>query len=97
MTSNIESFRYELEKRKGQQKQTRKNNYQTKQQIKALKKELLEHEKAREVIREVGLTTQSQLQVHISDIVSLALEAVFPEPYSFNVNFVQRRNKTECD
>lgn len=55
------------------------------------------HDLAREVIREVGLKTQQQLQFHISDIASLALEAVFPDPYQLKVDFVQRRNKTECD
>jgi len=43
------------------------------------------------------METQKQLQFHISDITSLALIAVFPEPYELKVDFVQRRNKTECD
>lgn len=55
------------------------------------------HEQAREIVREVGMKTQQQLQYHISDITSLALEAVFEEPYELKVEFVQRRNKTECD
>lgn len=58
---------------------------------------LLRHEQAREVIRTVGADTQNQLSFHISDITSLALEAVFNEPYELKVEFVQRRNKTECD
>lgn len=58
---------------------------------------LRRHEQAREIIREVGLKTQEQLQYHIGDITSLALEAVFNDPYSLTVEFVQRRNKTECD
>ena len=55
------------------------------------------HEQAREIIREVGQKTQQQLQFHISDVVSLAMESVFADPYSLKVDFVQRRNKTECD
>jgi DNA repair exonuclease SbcCD ATPase subunit len=43
------------------------------------------------------LQTQQTLQVNISDITSLALEAVFPDPYELKVEFLQRRNKTECD
>lgn len=95
--SEIATFRYELEKRKGQRSQIQKTVKEAKEQIKELKRNLLWHEKAREVIREVGLTTQKQLQLHISDIVSLALEAVFPDPYSLEVDFVERRNRTECD
>jgi len=58
---------------------------------------LRRHEQAREVIRTVGLETQQQLQYHIGDITSLALEAVFDDPYALQVEFIQRRNKTECD
>lgn len=61
------------------------------------KRSLIQHEKAREIVRNVGLATQQQLQYNISDITSLALEAVFPNPYQLKVEFVQRRNKTECD
>ena len=64
---------------------------------KDLRRSLRFHERAREIIREVGLKTQEQLQYHISDITSLALGAVFSDPYKLVVEFVQRRNKTECD
>lgn len=93
----ITHIRQTLEQRKGQRAQIRKSIKETKQQIKTLKQQLSDHEKAREVIREVGLITQKQLQVHISDIVSLALEAVFPDPYTLEVDFIERRNRTECD
>lgn len=62
-----------------------------------LSRSLKRHEQAKEIIREVGIKTQEQLQYHISDITSLALEAIFPNPYKLEVEFVQRRNKTECD
>jgi len=56
------------------------------------------HERAREILREAGLKTQQQMQYHISDITSLALEAVFiDDPYKLQVEFIERRNKTECD
>lgn len=58
---------------------------------------LKQAEKAKEVIREVGIRTQQQIQYHISDVTSLAMQAVFPDPYTLEVEFVQRRNKTECD
>ena len=58
---------------------------------------LHKHEKAREIIHIVGIKTQEQLQYHISDITTLALDAVFPDPYKLKVKFIQRRNKTECD
>jgi DNA repair exonuclease SbcCD ATPase subunit len=45
----------------------------------------------------VAQQTQKQLEFHISEIVTLAMSAVFDEPYSFKIDFVQRRNKTEAD
>jgi len=61
-------------------------------------KDLAFHEQAREIVRIIGLKTQQQLQFHISDITSLALESVFlDEAYELQAEFVQRRNKTECD
>jgi len=58
---------------------------------------LEQHEQAREVVKQAGLKTQQALAFHILDITSLALQAVFSDPYNLSVNFVQRRNKTECD
>ena len=61
------------------------------------KAELIDNERAREILRTVGLETQKQLQYHIGDITSLALGSVFENPYELKVDFVERRNKTECD
>lgn len=94
---SIVQIRQKLEQRKGQKIQLEKALLTLKEQIRLQKRSLHRHEKAREVIREVGIKTQEQLQYHISDITSLALEAVFNNPYTLVVEFVQRRNKTECD
>lgn len=55
------------------------------------------YEKADVIIKTCSLKTQEKLQVHIADIVSLALAAVFQHPYVVEVDFVERRGKTECD
>ena len=62
-----------------------------------MKDSLHAHEQAREIVKEVGLKTQQMLQFHIADLTSLALQAVFPDPYELRVDFVHRRNKVECD
>lgn len=74
-----------------------KNLHQLKEDLKSSRKDLHHHEEAREIIREVGLKTQQQLQFHISDVTSMALDAVFDNPYQLKVDFIERRNKTECD
>ena len=95
--TTISSIRQILEQRKGQKIQIEKNIAAINRSVKDHKRSLHRHEQAREVIRAVGLATQQQLQYHISEISSLALEAVFDDPYSLGVEFIQRRNKTECD
>lgn len=52
---------------------------------------------ARELIKQASLDTQKQLEFHISSIVTMALEAVFPDNmYTFKVVFEEKRNKTEA-
>lgn len=93
----IKELRSEVDRRRGQQKQTQKNLQEAKSRLASKKTSLQRHEEAREVLRETGLKTQQALAFHVSDITSLALQSVFDDPYDLKVDFVQRRNKTECD
>ena len=54
-------------------------------------------EKARIIFQEVAQITQSNLEYHISKLVTTAIRSVFDEEIEFVVRFVTRRNKTECD
>lgn len=65
--------------------------------IRTSKKELINYLEAKEFIHKIALEIQQQLQYHVNDITSLALNAVFPEPYKLELSFIQRRNQTECD
>lgn len=94
---NLQTLRQQLERQKGQLLQLQKNLDSATADLVLAKRSLIRHEKAGVIVREVGMKTQQQLQFHISDITSLALEAVFNDPYELAVEFVQRRNKTECD
>ena len=90
-------IRTKLERLKGSRQTIQKGIQSTTNELKNWKRELRFHEQAREIIKQVGLKTQQQLQVHISDITTLALESIFDDPYELKVEFVERRNKTECD
>jgi len=92
-----EILRQYLNQERGKQIQITSEIDALKIDVKDASRELTRYEQAREVVREVGIKTQQSLQYHISDITSLALEAVFDDPYELIVEFVQRRNKTECD
>ena len=95
--SKILELRTNLERQKGRRFQIQHSITTLQKAVKVNTKELHNHEKANEIIKEVSLQTQGQVSYHISDITSLALEAVFNNPYELDVEFVQRRNKTECD
>lgn len=53
-------------------------------------------EKALAVAQEVARLTQEELEYRISDIVTAALAAVFPDPYEFKLIFEIKRGKTEA-
>jgi DNA repair exonuclease SbcCD ATPase subunit len=95
--SDLQILRTNLERQKGSKQQIEKSIAENIVILKEAKRSLHRHEEAKEIIRSVGQITQSQISFHISDITSLAMEAVFKEPYQLKIDFVQRRNKTECD
>ena len=95
--NRIQTLRTKLDQEKGRRYQIESSITELTTRVKETGRELRKLEQAREIIREVGLKTQEQLSFHIGDITSLALEAVFPNPYELVAEFVQRRNKTECD
>jgi DNA repair exonuclease SbcCD ATPase subunit len=74
----------------------------TKQQTESKsKKEQLQNaqqslEKAQVFIQTVAQQTQEQLRFHLQDIVQLAMDAVFPGEYEFNVIFEIKRGQTEA-
>jgi len=94
---DLRQYRSKLEQLKGRKIQLEKTISEISTEIRNSKRSLNQHEQAREIMKEVGLKTQQTLQLHISDITTLALSAVFRDPYELKVEFVQRRNKTECD
>jgi DNA repair exonuclease SbcCD ATPase subunit len=95
--SDIQQLRRKLEQQKGSRNTTLLSLTTIQKELEEKRISLHKHEEAREIIRTVGQKTQSELTFHIKDIVSLALDSVFDSPYSFGIDFVQRRQKTECD
>ncbi len=93
----VNELRTRFDRRVGQKLLIEKDIRLLKESMVEDKKQLRAHEKAKEVIRQVGLKTQQQLSYNISEITSMALNAVLKEPYDLEIEFVERRNKTECD
>lgn len=54
-------------------------------------------EEATALIQEVARSTQNRLQQRFQDIVQSALDCVFQDTYTFKLEFIAKRGKTEVD
>lgn len=94
---DIQSLRLELERRKGKRDQLQRIAEDLKEEISLNKRQIIRHEKALEIVKRVGLMTQKQLEYHLTEQASLAMEAVFDDPYQLKVEFQEKRGKTEVE
>lgn len=85
------------ERKVGQREQLERSFQSRTRKINQLEMDLLEIEEARNIIQLVAKKTQKKLEYHLAEIVSLALAAVFLDPYAFEIEFMERRGKTEAD
>lgn len=95
--TELKELRNALERKKGQRDQIQRTMTGTSQKIDADRRNLIRQERALEIVKHVGLATQRQLEYHLSEQVSLAMEAVFDDPYKLKVNFLEKRGKTEVE
>lgn len=95
--TNIQTLRHQLERKKGERDQLQQTISALKQKINLDKRIANRHERAMEIVKQVGLATQKQLEYHLAEQVSLALEAVFNDPYRLKANFIEKRGKTEVE
>lgn len=93
----LQLFKEDILKRKGKKEQIESDISVLEKTLTKKKKKLIYLEEAQQIVNIVGLKTQQQLQYHISDITSLAMESVFPNPYKVVLEFIEKRNKTECE
>lgn len=95
----IEVYRKILNDKISQRKLLKKQYKERNSLLLDEKKRLTLLMKAQEVIQEVARQTQTEIKIHVTDIVNLALGSIpFEErPDYFDVDFVIRRNQTECD
>lgn len=95
--ATIPELRTRVEYLKGQRDNLQSTIDDTKSKIREDKRELIRHERALEIVKHVGLATQRQLEYHLAEQVSLAMEAVFDDPYRLATRFQEKRGKTEVE
>ena len=97
MMIEIAKLRQKLEQQKGKQQHLISQGEKTRHKIRKLDKERKCSEEAQAILQTVAQLTQQQLEYHVSTITSLAMNAVFQNPYKVDLSFVLRRGKTEAD
>jgi len=85
-----------LDQEKGKRDRVLSEIKETKKEIRQLNRRTTHLDEARALIIEVAKQTQEQLEYHIGEVVSLALGAVFEHPYEFELEFTEKRGKTEA-
>lgn len=97
MVANIAEARQVYQQRVGQLALVQDQKAELEATLTLTQKRLDNVIKARAVVQIVAKATQEKIQVYISNLVTTALAGVFPEPYEFELRFVERRNTTEAD
>lgn len=94
---DLKQIRNIFEQEKGKSKLLNSQICEHKTAFKKIKREIKISKKAAIIIRTVAQETQKLIECQISELVTLALRSVFPNPYTFHLEFIQKRNKTECN
>ena len=92
----ISDFRIFAETEKGRKKEILSQIEEVQENIISMGKEVIAIEQAQKIIQTVAQQTQEELKYNIEEIVTLALSAVFEDPYEFVIDFVQKRGRTEA-
>lgn len=94
---NIQQYRNKLEQQKGQKSQIEEDLKSFQEALTDNKRDLRNTEEAQVILQTVAKQTQQQLEYHISEIVTMALDSVFDDPYEFKINFVEKNNRTVAE
>jgi DNA repair exonuclease SbcCD ATPase subunit len=97
MIGNIKNYKSKLEQKKGYIHSLEKQVATLNTNLDTIDTDMQYAEQALAITQEVARQTQSQIKLHIEDIISMALEYILDDPYKFELDFVVKRNKTECD
>jgi len=94
---DLQEYRSKLERKKGERDRVNKSILVLEGKIKDNKIEINYTEKAKAIIQGVAQKTQEQITYQINDIVTMANEAIFDDPYEFNLDFIRKRDKIEAE
>ena len=93
----IVSYRKALTEKQALRKVLENRRNSTQEEIDREEEKSANIDTALALIQKAVSSVQQQLEFHISNTVTLALDAVFPDPYEFKMEFVMKRNNSECE
>lgn len=93
---NISELRNKLEQAKGRRQSLRTQLKNNKEKLSNLEIDVDNLLQAQLIIQKVAKETQQQLEWHISNLISLILKSIFPNPCTFSTKFIIKRGQTEC-
>ena len=93
----ISELRQKFERKKGTFEETLKEIERLEKVIDDLQKDIADTEIAQAIIQKVAKETQQELEYHISELCSLAMSAIFDDPYEVKIEFTEKRGRTEAD
>lgn len=93
---DLGQLRAKAEQLKGQRSQLQKQLKEARHSYVSAFRSLKATEEARAFIQKVAAQTQEQIRFHITDLGSMALEAVFGPGIQLGLDFEEKRGKTEA-
>lgn len=97
MNPQIKHLRTSYEQKRGKAEQVKTYIKQKTHRKRHIQRSLRLNEKAQVIVQEVTKITQDKLKYHLSDICTLAMQSVFPDPYEIVIDFVSKRGKVEAE
>jgi len=93
----MRTYRNRVEQEKGKKQALEEYSQEQAADLQRRKKRLRNLKDALLVVQHVSQKTQEELKYQITELVTLALKAVFEDPYEFDIDFVHKRGKTEAE
>ena len=91
---DVKELRQEVDRRTGQRDQALTQVNRIESRMVKIVEEKESIKEAQQILQVVAQKTQQELEYHISELVSLALLTVFPDPYKLNLDFVLKNDKS---
>lgn len=95
--NNASEFRALIDRAKGQRAAIIKDRTTAKNLVKVMLLEEKAAEQACVIAQQVAKETQAQLEYRVSELSTLALQAILEEEITLGLQFVEKRNKTEAE